>query len=245
MNARLRGRTQDDSGFTLIEFLVAMSVMVVLLAVSLTVVKGATGLVGTTQDQQNLNEEARQAINRMSRDIRQASKVVTAVNPDGASFDPAKLVAVRFTSDFDGDGCINGTGGASCLAYNPSNPEDVTYCYEPSSRQLYVIDNNAVGVTPISSTSTSCSGGQPLLAGNVAGFKVSYRSNIYRDDLNPTDGVTTWTELDESGVPDGNNNGKLDVELANVDSVILSLTMKLGGHQQPYRTQVDLRNQSQ
>jgi hypothetical protein len=74
---------------------------------------------------------------------------------------------------------------------------------------------------------------------------VSYRSNIYRDDLNPTDGVTTWTELDESGVPDGNNNGVLDVELPNVDSVVLDLTMRLGGHQQPYRTQVDLRNQSQ
>jgi len=238
-------REDNESGFTLVEFVVAMSLMVVLITVSMSVVKLTTGAVATTQQQQNLNEEARQAINRMSRDIRQATAIVTAVNPDGTAFNSVGLVAVRFTSDFDGDGCIGGTGGASCLAYDPSNPEDITYCYEPATQQLYVIDNGAVGVVPVTSTSTSCSGGQPLLAGNVSAFKVSYRSNAYRDDLNPTDGVTTWTELDESGVPDGNNNGTLDVELSNVDSVVLNLTMSVGGHQQVYRTQVDLRNQSQ
>jgi prepilin-type N-terminal cleavage/methylation domain-containing protein len=238
-------RADDESGFTLIEFLVAMSLMVVLITVSITVVKLTTGAVATTQQQQNLNEEARQAINRMSRDIRQATAIVTAVNPDGTAFNSGGLVAVRFTSDFDGDGCIGGAGGASCLAYNASNPEDITYCYEPTSKQLYVIDNGAVGVTPVTALSTSCSGGQPLLAGNVSAFKVSFRSNVYRDDLNPTDGVTTWTELDEAGLPDGNNNGALDVELSNVDSVVLNLTMSVGGHQQIYRTQVDLRNQSQ
>jgi len=238
-------REDNESGFTLVEFVVAMSLMVVLITVSMSVVKLTTGAVATTQQQQNLNEEARQAINRMTRDIRQATVIVTAVNPDGAGFNSAGVVAVRFTSDFDGDGCIGGTGGASCLAYDPSNPEDITYCYEPTTGQLYVIDNGAAGVVPVTSTSTSCSGGQPLLAGNVSAFKVSYRSNAYRDDLNPTDGVTTWTELDESGVPDGNSNGTLDVELSNVDSVVLDLTMNLGGHPQVYRTQVDLRNRSQ
>jgi hypothetical protein len=208
-------------------------------------VKLTTGAVTTTQQQQNLNEEARQAINRMSRDIRQATAILTAVNPDGTGFNSAGLVAVRFTSDFDGDGCISGAGAAVCLAYNASNPEDITYCYQPWTKQLYVIDNNAGGVIPITALSPSCSGGQPLLAGNVSAFQVSFRSNAYRDDLNPTDGVTTWTELDEAGLPDGNNNGTLDVELPNVDSVVLSMTMNLGGHPQVYRTQVDLRNQSQ
>lgn len=243
--SRQNRREGSDAGFTLVEFLVAMSLVVVLITVTMSVVVMTSGAVTTTQQQQNLNEEARQAINRMTRDIRQARQIVTAVNPDGAAFNNAKLVAVRFQSDFDGDGCINGVGGASCLAYSSSNPEDVTYCYEPSTQQLYVIDNNAGGVTPVTSTSTSCSGGQPLLAGNVAAFKVSYRSNLYRDDLNPTDGVTTWSELDEAGPPDGNNNGVLDSELSNVDSVVLNLTMRVGGHQQLYRTQVDLRNLSQ
>jgi len=97
----------------------------------------------------------------------------------------------------------------------------------------------------VSASSTSCSGGQPLLAGNVKAFQVAYRSNVYRYDLNPSDGVTTWRELDEAGTPVGNNNGVLDVELPSVDSVVLSATMSIGGKDQSYRTQVDLRNRSQ
>jgi len=247
MTARLR-HGNDDSGFTLVELLVAMSLMIVLITVTMTVVKVTSSAVVTSQQQQNLNEEARQAINRMARDIRQAKQIVTAVNPDGAGFNSARLVAVRFKSDYDGDGCISGissTGAACLLPYNASNPEDVTYCFEPSTKQLYVIDNSASGVVPVTMASTSCSGGQPLLAGNVANFKVSYRSDVYRDDLNPTDGVTTWSELDESGAPDGNVNGLLDDELVNIDSVVLDLTMRLSGRQQVYRTQVGLRNQSQ
>ena len=73
---------------------------------------------------------------------------------------------------------------------------------------------------------------------------MSYRSDVYRDDTNPTDGVTTWTELDEAGA-EGNLNGVLDVELVNIDSVVLDLTMSLSGRKQLYRTQVGLRNQSQ
>jgi len=244
MSGRLRREGADD-GFTLVEFLVAMSIMIVLITVTMTIVKITSGAVLTSQEQQNLNEEARQAINRMARDIRQAKQIVTAVNPDGAGFNSAALVAVRFKSDYDGDGCISGTGGIGCLAYNASNPEDVTYCFQPSTDQLYVIDNSATGVIPVSIASTSCSGGQPLLAGNVSDFKVSYRSDVYRDDINPTDGVTTWSELDESGAPEGNVNGVLDDELVNIDSVVLDLTMRLSGRQQLYRTQVGLRNQSQ
>ncbi len=120
----------------------------------------------------------------------------------------------------------------------------MTYCYEPATRQLYVIDNQAAGVTPVTSTSTSCAGGQPLLAGNVQAFVVEYRSNQYRFDTAPTDGVTTWRELDAFGAPVGNTNGLLDAELPNIDSVVLNVTMKIDKKSQVYRTQVSLRNRS-
>ncbi|MDQ6648996.1 MAG: prepilin-type N-terminal cleavage/methylation domain-containing protein [Actinomycetota bacterium] len=239
--------SDTDDGFTLVELLVSMTVVFVLLAVTMSGVLAAGSAVKTTSQQQSLNEEARQAINRMARDLRQAKSVVTAVNPDGPSFNNANIVAVRAQADFDGDGCIGGAGGAAgvtCLAYNPGNPEDVTYCYEPGTKQLYVIDNQAAGVTPVTAASISCAGGQPLLAGNVSAFKVEYRSNQYRYDLDPTDGITTWRELDEAPPPVGNGNGLLDIELAEVDSVVLNVTMAVGGHTQAYRTQVDLRNQS-
>jgi prepilin-type N-terminal cleavage/methylation domain-containing protein len=242
-------RREQDQGFTLIEFVVAMSIFVVLLAVAGTAVVSTSSALSTTREVTNLNEEARQALNRMARDIRQASGIVTAVDPDGPAFSASHVVAVRFKADYDGDGCVDGLNSSGttsgCLAYNASNPEDVTYCFEPSSHQLYIIDDyNVPAASLVSATSTSCSGGQPLLAGNVGAFVVQYRSNNYRYDAN-ADGVTTWGELDAAGPPVGNDNGALDTELSSVDSVVLTLTMSTSGHQQVYRTQVDLRNLSQ
>jgi type II secretory pathway pseudopilin PulG len=244
--------TSDErqAGFTLVEFLISMMVMMVLIAVTMSTVVSSSSAVKTATQVQGLNEEARLAINRMARDVRQASAIVTAVNPDGPSFASSGIVALRLNADYDGDGCVGGVG-TGCLAYNGGNPEDITYCYEFSSKQLYVIDNQAAGVTPVTSSSTSCAGGQPLLAGNVESFKVEYRSNQYRYDSTSdtapfqSDGVTTWRELDAASPPIGNGNGALDsVELANVDSVVLDVTMKVSGHAQDYRTQVDLRNRS-
>jgi prepilin-type N-terminal cleavage/methylation domain-containing protein len=244
-----RQRDEDEAGFTLVEMLVAMVVVFLLLGAAFSALKASSSAVKTTSQLHNLNEEARQAINRMARDLRQAQSVVTAVNPDGTTYNASGIVGVRIKADFDGDGCIGGVPlpatTTACLAYNGGNPEDITYCYEPATRQLYVIDNQVTpAVTPLSDTSTNCSGGQPLLAGNVAAFKVEYRSNNYRYDVNPGDGVTTWTELDKAGAPVGNANGKLDVELPSIDSVVLDLTMQIGNHPQVYRTQVDLRNAS-
>src|SRR5690242_7371776 len=113
---RLRDRlSRDDSGFTVVELLMAMLIMMAVAAVSMTIVKSAGDALKASSSSQDLNEEARQALNRMARDLRQAKTIVTAVNADGAGFNPNRIVAVRAQADFDGDGCIGGTGGSGCL----------------------------------------------------------------------------------------------------------------------------------
>ena len=64
-----REQETDESGFTLVELLVSMVVMFVLLGVTFSAVTTSNSAVVTTAQQQGLNEEARQAINRMARDI--------------------------------------------------------------------------------------------------------------------------------------------------------------------------------
>lgn len=246
--------SRDDSGFTLIEMLVAMVILGALGSVFLMTVIGAETSAKNSSSEQDLNEEARLALNRMARELRQANALTTVLNPDGSSYSSSAITAVTFTADFNGDGCIDGVAptptpspAPTCQAYTASNPETLTYCWDPSAsvRQLYLIPGTLPGST------CQVSGALPILAGQVTSFKLSYRSNEYLYDTtggNPSggDGITTWTELDQAGAPVGNNDGVLNQpELSNVDSIVIELTVSASGqHQQSYATQVDLRNLS-
>jgi MSHA biogenesis protein MshO len=233
-------RDRDDSGFTLVEMLVAIVVLGILGTVFLTTVLGAQTSAKATSSEQDLNEEARLALNRMARELRQADALTEVRNPDGASYDSSNITSVTFTADFNGDGCID------CSADTESNPETLTYCWDPGAdvRQLYLIPGELTG------DDCQVDGALPILAGQVTSFKLSYRSNSYLYDVtggdDGGDGITTWTELDQAGAPVGNDDGELnDPELDNVDSVVIELTVSANGnHAQSYTTQVDLRNLS-
>ncbi|MEP7055023.1 MAG: prepilin-type N-terminal cleavage/methylation domain-containing protein [Actinomycetota bacterium] len=234
-------RAQDEAGFTLIEVMVAMVLFSIVATTFLSVVLGASRSSTATKEQHDVNEEARLAVNRVSRELRQAKSISATLNSDGPGFTASAVTALTFKADFDGDGCINGTGtpvlpATTCNAYSSSNPEILTYCYDPGTSQLLLIQGVLGGAT--------CSAGLPILATGVTSVKFEYRSNLYLWDTN-ADGITTWMELDSADPPIGNGNGDLDsVELANVDSVVINLTMLKGTHQQSYRTQVALRNNS-
>ena len=249
MTVFLRRRGGErEAGFTLIEMLVAMLILSLLGSVFLTTVLGAKTSAGNTSSEQDLNEEARLAMNRMARELRQANALTTVRNPDGASYDSSAITSATFTADFNGDGCIDGVAPSPapspapvCQPYNSANPETLTYCWDPSAnvRQLYLIPGTLPG------GSCQVNGALPILAGQVTSFKLSYRSNEYLYDADG-DGITTWTELDQAGPPVGNDDGVLNQpELANVDSMVIELTVSQGGnHAQAYTTQVDLRNLS-
>ena len=241
---------RDDSGFTLVEMLVAIVVLGILGTVFLTTVMGSQTSAKGTSSEQDLNEEARLALNRMARELRQANSLAEVRNPDGASYNSSAITSLTFTADFNGDGCIDGTTsvtGVVCQPYSASNPETLTYCWDPSAsvRQLYLIPGTLAGA------SCQVSGALPILAGQVTSFKLSYRSNEYLYDTSGapdggSDGITTWTELDQAGPPVGNNDHALGApELSNIDSVVIELTVSANGnHAQAYTTQVDLRNLS-
>jgi prepilin-type N-terminal cleavage/methylation domain-containing protein len=258
----MRRPSRDDHGFTLVELLVAIVLTAILGGVVMTVLLGVNRSVTTTDAQQNLNQEARLALNRIARELRQATALttppgftqasaITAVNnPDGASYSSSAITTVTFTADFNGDGCIDGHHGynqtgsppdSGCSAYNPNDPETLTYCWDPSSsvRELFLIPGVYNGSTCQTNNAVA------ILAGQVSSFKLSYRSTQYLADANG-DGITTWTELDNAGLPYGNKNNTLDSgELPEIDSIVIDITASNGGgHSQSYTTEVDLRNVS-
>jgi prepilin-type N-terminal cleavage/methylation domain-containing protein len=261
---------RDDSGFTLVEMLVALIMSAILGSILLAMLLGAQRSTKSTTTTDDLNGEGRTALNRIARDLRQAVPVydtssvetpaiVSVQNPDGPGHVDGAVTSVTFDADFNGDGCITGLSvqtqpivgstATSCLpsSVDNSNPEVVTYCWYGSgsgSDQIFLIPGT---VNPGTNCQPTTFTGQPLVSGRITDFRLSYRSTQYRYDgacpsTNP-DGTIYWYELDCAGSPVGNDNQTLDTpELDYVSSVMINVTVAGGGHTQSYQTQVDLRN---
>ena len=122
--------------------------------------------------------------------------------------------------DFDGDG----------LYQNPNSRgdfEDLTYTYHAGTGQIRL--NGSLLITGVQPVGTA-----PIFM---------YTSNRLEYDGN-ADGVTTWQELDGSGIAGvGNGNGVLDSsELSYITSVDYLFYVDAGGKRQKYYAQAQLRN---
>lgn len=238
---RMRG---DQSGFTLVELLVAMMLLTLVMGSVLFTLLSAQRSAQSSLRDHDITEESRLALNRMSRELRQSVSITRVVNPDGLGYSPDAVTALTFQADFNGDGCIDGVAPAgftgTCLPMSSADPEVLSYCHEPAAvaagvPRLYVL----AGALP-SGALSSCSGGWPILAEQVSTFQLTYRSSAYRYDSD-ADGVTTWEELDAAIAPVGNGNGTLDVELDQINSVLLNMGVGTGAGRD-FQTQVALRN---
>ncbi|HVF05920.1 MAG TPA: hypothetical protein VNA20_13845 [Frankiaceae bacterium] len=231
-----RVRRSADQGFTLAELLVASMMFMLLSSMVFTTVIGATRQAQSNRQYNDLNEEARLLMNRMSRELREAQAVKAVVNPGGGVSatgaalypgyyvpDPTGDSEVTFQVDFNGNGTIEPTAG---------DPEELTYRYDRANRRVLLL---AAGQT------------LPVLAAEVEAFRFGFTSRLHEADGSvdgTRDGVVNWEELDaDANFANGNKNHVLDgEELTRLDSITVEITVLKNERQQTYRTQVDLRN---
>jgi prepilin-type N-terminal cleavage/methylation domain-containing protein len=220
-----------DRGMTLIEVLVAMALFAVLGSLLLGLALSTSAATQSTRNSTTVTEEARAALERMSRELRQSRGIDEVELPEDPANDP---ISFTFWTDFDGDGFRTGSA---------SDPEVMKYTWNPITHRLYL---SAPTVSPDA---------LPVLAAKVTSFDLELRSSEWQYDTNG-DGVTTWQELDAAGSPSGtchgvpavdpvgNCNDEPDQELASVDFVSMTLVVRDGNGGQTYTAQVDLRNRS-
>ena len=211
----------DDAGFTLVELMVAITMFLTLLALVLGGTITVSRALKDTRQFTTINEQSRVAIERLTRELRQASEITAVTIPATADGE----VAMTFGVDFNGNQNLDAVA---------ADPEILTYRYLPATDQLTLTANDASGTAVT----------QPILSDDVTAFSLDYRSSLWQYDTNG-DGITRWSEIDATtGV--GNKNGVLDApELAKIDLVSITLTVLKGEHRQTYQTEVGLRNQAQ
>jgi prepilin-type N-terminal cleavage/methylation domain-containing protein len=221
-----------DEGFTLVELLVAMGLFLLLTTMIMSVVLSTSRATTDVQKFTNINEQARVATERLTRELRQASKIMSVTLPNAAGD-----VSFTFGIDFNGNGTIDDV---------TSDPEVLTYSYKASLGRLTITANDPSGAAVT----------RPVLSEQVSAFTLDFRSSLWQYDgclasdasgtpTGPKDGITDWTELNTT-CGGGNNNAALDgTEIERIDLVNITLTVLESPHQQTYQTQVGLRNLAQ
>ena len=210
-----------DRGFTLIEMLVSMSLFGVLSTLLLSVALSSADVTDEVGKAADLTGESRLAIERMSRELRQARSIESAVIT-------SQTIAITFWTDFNGDG-LRDRGVADA--------EVLTYRWTADSQRLTLTADDAAG-----SAIT-----RPVLAGKVVSLDVQLLSSLWQydgADATPKDGATSWRELDAAGAPVGNRNSLPDgPELENIDLIAVRLVVADRGTDREFLMQADLRNQ--
>jgi prepilin-type N-terminal cleavage/methylation domain-containing protein len=176
--------TKSETGFTLVEVLVAIGLFAV---VSVTVYQLMFSAVNSTdgaEDIVRISEEARMGLNRMIRDTR-----------EGQVFGALTGNSYQVQVDFDGDGDYENSNG---------NYEDLEFEYSWTRRAILLNDEVLVaGAEPIGSTKTT-EGGTPVF---------SFTSNDLQYDAD-RNGITTSAELQSAGLDSTDASLYSNVEFA-------------------------------
>ena len=213
-------KPRSEEGFTLVETMIAIFLFSILSVgfyqVMFSTVRGSND----TSDISDATEEARLGFNRMIRDTRETTKLVTA---EGNRY--------RIWTDFDADGVVD-----------EADYEYMEYEYDSGSIYLSALTAPAGGDPDLIDGTEGVAAGteRERLAGNVqpvnAGDPIfTYVSNFLVFDAN-NDGETAVSELgDGDNVLEG-------LELDYVSDVNYAFTVSVGGNSRSFYGQAQIRN---
>lgn len=221
----MAAETRREQGFTLIEVLVAITILAVVGVTFVSLMVSTTRSAQDAEDVVRVSEEARLGFTRMVRDTREARRVVAVDTP--ATYYKVEI-------DFDANGTIAPEG-----TKNPQGDYEVlTFSFT---------DNDGDGIGTIRLN------GEPLIrrvtcvkSSNTCLAKFDFNSNRLEYDWD-SNGIVAWEELDKaplhSVIGVGNNNGRLDGnELRLISDVVLRFRVTSNDMASDFFAEAQLRN---
>lgn len=212
-----------DAGFTIVEMLVSMVLFAVLGSVLLGFVLGTSDVVDDVRADSNVTGEARVAVERMARELRQAEEVRDVTIVDG------QIRSFTLEIDFDGEAgsfVSPATSGSPSPSAVPANDSEVlTYSWRPDEGTLTMSDGGTTA---------------DILTGGVVSVLFDLRSSAWIHDKDH-DGTTTWDEIDQPADTPGHQHLDTD-ELALIDLVSIEIVVEDGDTTRRFVVQADMRN---
>ena len=116
-------RPAGDDGLTLVELLVTILLLGIIGTLGIGAAVSTQRASDTNRTVNDLNEEARLSLTRLSRELREAERIVAVTNPTGPGYNATQDTSVTFEVDFNGNGVIEPTA---------ADPERLTYVWDAS-----------------------------------------------------------------------------------------------------------------
>ena len=210
----MKMRTQE-SGFTMIETLVAITVFAIVSVGFYSVMFAGTRASNTVEEVARVTEEARLGFNRLIRETR-----------EGQLFNQLQDSSYEVLIDFDGDGVYNNPNASG-------DYEHLDFKYVAGDRTIYL--NNQPLIEGVERVGTDAGGSVPANAPQI----FSYVSNDLRYDWDG-DGIATKEELDLAP-----GKGYLDISGDKIDlysSVLFQFQVRVGRQVTVFQGQAQLRN---
>ena len=219
---------RDEDGFSLVEVMVAIFLLSVLSVGFYQVMFASVRGSADTADIAEVAEEARLGFNRMIRDTRETTKLISASE-----------TGYRIWTDYNQNSLVDESDYEYLeFAYDSAlGAITLTALTGPPAGDPDLID---VGATALAGTSTETLAGNIQLVGTRPVF--TYASNFLQYDTAPVDGETSAAELDDAAGL-GNNNDVLDgLELDYVSDVNYAFQVSVGGDSRGFYGQAQIRN---
>lgn len=226
--------SHDESGFTIIEVLVAVVLFGVMSIGFYQVMIAQARTADTTRSVSRIADEARLGFNRMIREVREADNI-TYVSPDENQF----TIQVNYNGD---------------SFYTTTENEILTFTYSPSAETITMCSALTATACNASNTETLMAGVDQVTTEPVFSF---YGNNLEYDwygppnGTGPADGVVTWQEIDEAsgsthnvlGV--GDNDDTLDAaEYPYLTTIKFAIQGEDGSRATTFYSTVQMRNKT-
>lgn len=193
---------RQQSGFTLIELMISMTIGLIVIAAATTIVVTNMGAQRDSADMISLNQDMRAIANLMTRDIRRAGFLTSEPEDNGALllanpfFDDSTVGATTDISVLD---------SGNCLLFSYNRDDDNPPVIDANERLGFRLSGGALQMRTEGTTNEACD--TEAEWETISGPRLTFAEITFTPSVQALNVTSMQTDSDNDGVADGDDDG--------------------------------------